>query len=80
MSANNWGVCPKCKKLAEEKKIKVFDVPSFISNGLLRKSELVKILGRGELKAKLDVKAHAFSASAKKAIEASGGKTEIVKS
>jgi large subunit ribosomal protein L15 len=68
------------QRIAEEKKIKVFDIASFISNGLLRKSERVKILGRGELKAKLDVKAHAFSASAKNAIEASGGKTEIVKS
>jgi len=67
------------QRLSEEKKIKTFDVASFISNGLLRKNEFVKILGKGELKAKLDVKAHAFSASAKKAIEAGGGKTEIVK-
>ena len=34
---------------------------------------LVKILGRGELKAKLEVKAHAFTATAQKAIEAAGG-------
>ena len=34
---------------------------------------MIKILGRGELKAKLDVKAHAFSDSAVKAIEAQGG-------
>jgi large subunit ribosomal protein L15 len=68
------------QKLADEKKIKTFDVQTFIANGLLRKSERVKILGNGELKAKLDVKAHAFSASAKAAIEGSGGKTEIVKS
>jgi large subunit ribosomal protein L15 len=68
------------QKLADEKKVKSFDIPTFISMGLLRKSERVKILGKGELKAKLDVKAHAFSATAKSAIEASGGKTEIVKS
>ena len=37
------------------------------------KNDLVKILGRGEVKTKLDVKAHAFSASAQKAIEAAGG-------
>lgn len=65
--------------LAEEKKIKSFDIDTFISNGLISKNILVKILGRGKLKAALEVKAHAFSASAKSAIEASGGKTEIVK-
>ena len=67
------------QRLAEEKKIKSFDIDTFISNGLISKNKLVKILGRGKLKEKLDVKAHAFSASAKSAIEASGGKTEIVK-
>ena len=67
------------QKLADEKKIKSFDIEIFISTGLIRKSERVKILGFGELKAKLDVKAHAFSASAKAAIEKTGGKTEVVK-
>lgn len=68
------------QRLADEKKIKTFDIATFLTHGLITKSERVKILGRGELKAKLDVKAHAFSASAKTAIEATGGKTEIVKS
>jgi len=68
------------QKLVDEKKIKTFDVATFVANGLMRKNERVKILGKGELKAKLDVKAHAFTASAKAAIEANGGKTEIVKS
>ena len=40
---------------------------------------MIKILGRGELKTKVDVKAHAFSASAKSAIEAGGGNAEIIK-
>ena len=40
---------------------------------LVRKNELVKILGRGELKPKLPVSAHKFTASAKAAIEAAGG-------
>jgi large subunit ribosomal protein L15 len=39
---------------------------------------LVKILGVGELTAKLDVTAHAFSASAKQKIEAAGGSTQVV--
>ncbi|MRR08573.1 50S ribosomal protein L15 [bacterium] len=38
----------------------------------------VKILGQGELKSALTVKAHAFSATAKKAIEAAGGKAELL--
>jgi large subunit ribosomal protein L15 len=42
-------------------------------HGLVSKNDLVKILGRGELKAKLEVKAHAFTAAASKAIEAAGG-------
>ncbi len=46
-----------------------------VANGLARKKDLVKILGRGTLTAKLNVSAHAFSASAKAAIEAAGGTT-----
>jgi large subunit ribosomal protein L15 len=42
-------------------------------HGLVSRNDLVKILGRGELKAKLEVTAHAFSATAQKAIEAAGG-------
>lgn len=67
------------QKLVDEKKIKSFDIATFVAQGLMRKNERVKILGKGELKAKLDVKAHAFTASAKAAIEGNGGKTEIVK-
>ena len=44
-----------------------------VENRLATKSELVKILGRGELKAKLKVSAHKFTATAKAAIEAAGG-------
>jgi len=47
-------------------------------NGLAAKKDKVKILGRGELKTKLNVKVHAFSASAKAAIEAQGGTVEVV--
>ncbi|MBS9773619.1 MAG: 50S ribosomal protein L15 [Tenacibaculum sp.] len=44
-----------------------------VENRLARKNELVKILGRGELKAKLNITAHKFTATAKTAIEAVGG-------
>ena len=49
------------------------DMTVFVSNRLATKNEIVKILGRGELKAKLKVTAHKFTATAKAAIEAAGG-------
>ncbi|OSY88458.1 50S ribosomal protein L15 [Tenacibaculum holothuriorum] len=44
-----------------------------VENRLARKNDLVKVLGRGELKAKLNITVHKFTASAKSAIEAAGG-------
>ena len=49
------------------------DFAVLVENRLATKSEVVKILGRGELKAKLKVTAHKFTATAKAAIEAAGG-------
>jgi large subunit ribosomal protein L15 len=49
------------------------DMKVLVENGLAGKNELVKILGRGELKAKLKISVHKFTASAKLAIEAAGG-------
>ena len=46
--------------------------------GLVKGPGLVKVLGRGELKHPLVVKAHAFSGSARKRIEALGGKAEVI--
>jgi large subunit ribosomal protein L15 len=66
------------QKLAETKGIHVFDIEVLINNGLAQKVDLIKILGRGELTAKIDVKAHGFSESAKKAIEANGGVATII--
>ncbi len=61
------------QKLADENKLTSIDVNTLINHGLASKKDLVKILGRGELTVKLEVKAHAFSASAVKAIESHGG-------
>lgn len=44
-----------------------------VQNRLARKNDLVKILGRGELKAKLNITVHKFTATAKAAIEKAGG-------
>lgn len=49
-----------------------------VEAGVARKNDLVKILGSGELSEKLTIKAHAFSASAKKKIEAAGGSATVI--
>jgi large subunit ribosomal protein L15 len=59
--------------MADEHKLSEINIETLIAHGLASKSDRVKILGRGELNAKLSVKAHAFSASAKAAIEKQGG-------
>jgi large subunit ribosomal protein L15 len=61
------------QRLAEEFKLSAIDFDTLKSHGLASKNDLVKILGRGELKSKVEVKAHAFSATAQQAIEAAGG-------
>lgn len=64
--------------LADSKKLTSIDINVLVENGLAQKKERVKILGRGEVKSKLDVKAHAFSVSAKEAIEAQGGSISTI--
>ena len=64
----------KLQELVDKKVIK--DTVTFeklVENGLAGKNDLVKILGRGELKASLKVTVHKFTATAKAAIEAAGG-------
>lgn len=66
------------QSLVESKKLDAITPEVLAENGLASKNSLVKILGRGTLDSKVDVKAHAFSNSAKEAIEAKGGKAETV--
>lgn len=62
------------QQLVDDKKITdTVDFETLYNLGLVRKNEFVKILGRGEIKSKLKVSAHKFTASAKEAIEAVGG-------
>ena len=61
------------QKLSESKGITTISPEILLENGLLGKNDLLKVLGRGELKAKLEVTANAFSEKAVKAIEAVGG-------
>ncbi|ADY29986.1 MULTISPECIES: 50S ribosomal protein L15 [Cellulophaga] len=64
----------KLQGLVEKGAIKdVVTFETLVENRLVRKNDLVKILGGGELKASLKISAHKFTASAKQAIEAAGG-------
>jgi len=60
--------------LVDTKKVKEITKEILVENGLVAKKDLVKILGRGELTAKLNVTVDSFSSSAKAAIEKAGGK------
>ena len=64
--------------LVDNKNISEFTQEDFVANGLAHKNDLIKILGRGELKAKVEVTADRYSASAKAAIEAAGGTANTV--
>lgn len=59
--------------LAEANNLEKIGLTELIAAGFVNKTALVKILGNGELKAKLTVEAHAFSKSAEAAIQAAGG-------
>ena len=60
--------------LVEKTNVAVVDTEVLLSNGLISKTDLVKVLNRGELKAAVEVKVHAFSKTAAEAIEKAGGK------
>ena len=67
------------QKVADENNVTVIDHNALYQHGFCAKRDLVKILGRGEVKTKIDVSAHAFSEAAKAAIEAKGGTVTILK-
>ncbi|MBN8578083.1 MAG: 50S ribosomal protein L15 [Cyclobacteriaceae bacterium] len=65
--------------LAQKTKASALTIQLMIENGIVGKKDSVKILGRGELKAKVSVEAHAFSETATKAIENVGGTATTIK-
>lgn len=65
-------------QLAEKYDIKEFSLENLYINGLISQTDKVKILGNGELKAKLPFKINAISEKAKTAIETAGGSVEII--
>jgi len=66
------------QNLADEHKLTVIKHEDLVTYNLVGKREVYKILGRGELKAKLEVHAHRFSETAKKAIEDIGGSANLI--
>ena len=67
------------QQLVDDGKIKdTVSLEILIQNGLVGKNDLVKILGRGELKAKLNISVHKFTATAKAAIEKAGGEAVTI--
>ncbi len=66
------------EQVAEKNNLNSIDAAALVSAGIASKNEKIKILGGGTLSKKLDVKAHAFSKSAKEAIEKLEGTTEIL--
>jgi len=66
------------QSLAEKEKVTDINIQSLIDAGFIGKNDKVKILGNGELSLKLNIKAHAFSKSAKSKIESLAGTTEII--
>ena len=67
------------QQLVDDGKIKdTVSLDVLLENGLVGKNDLVKILGRGELKAKLNISVHKFTASAKAAIEKAGGEAVTI--
>jgi len=69
----------KLQQLVDDGKIKdTVTIDILIENRLAGKNDLVKILGRGELNAKLNIAVHKFSATAKAAIEKAGGEATTI--
>ena len=64
--------------IVEKHKLKTVTPETIVENGLANKKDFIKILGRGELKTKVNITAHGFSAKAKSTIEDLGGKAELI--
>ncbi len=62
------------QKLIDENKLSIIDSAVLADHGLASKKDLIKVLGRGEIKTKIEIKAHGFSKSAIEKIEKIGGK------
>ena len=68
----------RLQEISEKHSVDTIDMDTLMKLGIVRKTDLIKILGTGELNAKLNVTAHASSETAKAGIEAQGGSLTIL--
>jgi large subunit ribosomal protein L15 len=68
----------RIQEIAEKYNLTDITVDVLIEKGICKKSDTIKLLGRGELKSKLNVSLHACSAAAKASVEEKGGTLTIV--
>jgi len=68
----------RLQAIADKYNLSAINLDNLVQHGIVRKNDKVKILGSGELSAKLDVQVHACSAAAKEAIEKAGGSIKLV--
>ncbi len=69
----------RLQEIVDKYQIDTIDIATLVAKGIVKKTDNVKILGAGALNVKLHVTAHAFSETAKQAIEQLGGSVNIVK-
>jgi len=69
----------RIQEIADKYNLTTIDIDALVSNGIVNKEDRVKVLASGELTSGVSVSAHAFSETAKKAIEAKGGTVNQVK-
>ncbi len=68
----------KLQMLVEKTNLEKIDYDTLLENRVLKPNEKLKVLGRGEITSKIEIDAHAFSKSAKDAIEAKGGIANVL--
>jgi large subunit ribosomal protein L15 len=68
----------RLQAIADKYSLDTINMETLVASGIVKKTDKVKILGRGELTAKLTVNVHASSEAAKKAVESTGGSLTIV--
>lgn len=66
------------EEIAAKNNLKTIDVEVLRKHKYIQQNDLVKVLGRGELKSAIEVKVHAYSETAKKAIETAGGTAHTI--
>ncbi|MEM6966970.1 MAG: 50S ribosomal protein L15, partial [Bacteroidota bacterium] len=69
----------RLQAIADKFNLSEINMDTLVANGIVRKNDKVKVLGRGKLKAELSLNVHAISASAKSAVEKAGGSVNLVK-